>query len=98
MAKREGSKSQAIRDYLAKHPTAGPKEIIAALKKNNNLDVAEGLVSNVKYASKNKKPRKAGRPVKKTAQPFEALLAVKGLTDRFGEDNVQQALNVLKKL
>lgn len=97
MAKKAGSKSQAIREYLDKKPTAGPKEVIAALKQKN-IEVTVGLVSNVKYASKNKKAKKPGRATQQRVKPFDALLAVKTLTDRFGEDNVQEALNVLKKL
>ncbi len=45
--KKKVNKSQAIRDYLEKKKDAGPKEVIAALKKKG-VKVSIGLVSNVK--------------------------------------------------
>jgi len=50
------NKSQAIRDYLEKKKDAGPKEVIAALKKKG-IKVTIGLVSNVKTNSQTK-PKK----------------------------------------
>jgi len=55
-----GSKSDAIRDYMAAHKNAMPKEIVAALK-DQGIDVSPNLVSilrakqKVKSARKNKK-------------------------------------------
>ncbi len=100
MAKKEISKSQAIRNYLKTRPNAGPKEVIAALKKKN-IEVAVGLVSNVKYSNKSKTKKtttKATKPASNQAAAFDALLAVKKLTDEHGDENVRAALNVLKKL
>jgi hypothetical protein len=55
-----GGKSAAIREYMASHPGAMPKEIVAALKEQG-VEVSPNLVSilrakqKVKSARKNKK-------------------------------------------
>lgn len=47
-AKRDGSKSQAVRDYLAANPDAGTKSVKEALAADG-VNVSEGLVNKVKY-------------------------------------------------
>jgi hypothetical protein len=106
-ARRAGvNKSQAIRDYLDRHPAATPKEIVAALA-GQGLDVSMGLVSVVKYGAKRKTPK--GKKRKKVARgraaagvgglSVEDLVAVKGLADRLGgAANLRQALELLERL
>ena len=43
------NRSQAVRDYLAAHPNAKPKEILAAMK-SKRINVSMSLVNAVKYA------------------------------------------------
>ena len=45
------SRSQSIRNYLAKHRSATPKEIVAGLAENG-IEVSIGLVSNIKYSKR----------------------------------------------
>ena len=82
MAKRDGSKSSAIRDYITSNPNAKPKEILTALKARG-IDVSVGLVSVVKYAKPKSGMKKPGRP-KKAASTIsdlsaDQLLAAKGV-------------------
>lgn len=68
--KRKVNKSQAVRDYMASHPTATSGEISAALKKSG-IEVAPGYVANIKTKSKHgPAPKKAA---KKTAKPVVAV-------------------------
>ena len=48
-----GARTAAIRDYLAKNPTAGPKEIVENLKQTG-VDVSMSLVSAIKYGKMSK--------------------------------------------
>lgn len=57
--KRDGSKSQAIQDYLKANPGANSKAVKDALAKGG-LSVSEGLVNKVKY-SKPAKKKTGGR-------------------------------------
>lgn len=47
------TKSAMVKAYLAEHPEAGPKEVVAALKEKG-VEVTTGLVSNIKSTSKPK--------------------------------------------
>ena len=100
MAKRDGSKSAAIRDYIASNPNAKPKEILTGLKARG-IDVSVGLVSVVKYA-KPKSGKKPGRPKgTKSARGLSAdqLLAAKALADSLGGiKNTREALDLIEKL
>ncbi len=101
-----GSKSQAIRDYLAKNPGTSPKKIVEDLKAQG-IDVSLGLANVVKYSS----GRKAGRR-KKVARgrsagtrngagplTMEQLVETKRIADKLGGTaRVRQALDVLDKL
>ncbi len=49
-----GNRSGLIRAYLAKHPKASPKDVVAALAESGEV-VSLGLVSVIKYSKKNKK-------------------------------------------
>ena len=77
MAKKKSvNKSATIRNYLAKHRKAGPKEVQAALAKKG-IDVSEGLISNVKYVVvANKKKTTSKKPAlrkKKVAKKRKAV-------------------------
>ena len=102
MAKRDGSKSAAIRDYIAAKPNAKPKEILTALNARG-IDVSVGLVSVVKYA-KPKSGKKPGRPkgkAKTSASGLSAdqLLAAKALADALGGiKKTREALDLIEKL
>jgi len=100
MAKRDGNKSAAIRNYIASNPNAKPKEILTALKARG-IDVSVGLVSVVKYA-KPKSGKKPGRPKgTKSASGLSAdqLLAAKALADSLGGiQNTREALDLIEKL
>jgi uncharacterized protein YneF (UPF0154 family) len=66
--KRDGSKKQAVRDYLVKNPGASLKSIQADLK-TEGVEVSAGTINKVKYESPKSKAggstsgkSKAGRP------------------------------------
>jgi len=62
------SKSQAVRDYLAEHPTAMPKEIAPAVKSAHGLDVSPQMISMIK----SKLGKKIGRRRRKSGTPSAA--------------------------
>ena len=79
-----GSKSDAIREYMAAHKGAMPKEIVAALKEQG-IVVSPNLVSilrakqKVKSARKNKKPETGsnnGASSSNNAAALEAALTL----------------------
>ena len=100
-----GSKSQAIRDYLAKNSGASPKQIVADLKEQG-VEVSLGLANVVKYSSKRKGGRKkvkrgrpAGSRTSSSGLTMEHLLAAKQVADELGgTEQVRRALDVLDKL
>ncbi len=99
--------SESIRQYIAKHPAAGPKAIEHGLKQKG-VKVSLALISAVKYAkgSKTGKKRRSKTPVvhaaaRKTSSAItiEHLLEVKRLTDSVGgADLVRRALDTLEQL
>jgi hypothetical protein len=99
------NKSQVIRDYLAKHKNAMPKQIIADLA-GEGVKVSHALVSNVKYGEKKKAGgRKKGRKVSRKAKlgtnslTANELLKAKQLADQLGgADRLKTALETLEKL
>jgi arginine repressor len=102
------SMSEAIRQFIAKNPNAGPKDIQAGLKAEGTK-VKLGLISAVKYskAKKGGKKRRARTPVvhaaaraiPSSAVTFEQLVEVKRLADSLGgADQVRQALDALAQL
>ncbi len=98
------NRSQAIRDYLAKHPDDGPQAVMAALRKEK-IRVTESLVSKVKYESASKKkPRRKKKAA--TSQPtvsdkisISALVQAKKMADQLGGiEKAKTALAALAKL
>ncbi len=67
MAKKTGSKSDAVRNYLGKRPTATIKEIVEGLK-SEGVSVSTALASKIKYG----RPAKAGRGAKPGASKASA--------------------------
>jgi hypothetical protein len=98
MARKKPNKSQLIRDYKTKHPTARPVEIVKALKAHK---VSHALVGNVLHRAKGGKKGTKGRKAsgKATGLTLESLLAAKKLVaDLGGIENVKAALTALEKL
>ena len=104
------SKSQAIRDYLAKNPNATASEVVPALA-GKGIKVTPGLVSNVKSTSgpKRRRKKKAGRkkvvkrrrPGRRSAAELSAkdLIAAKQLADQLGGiGEARRALDTLERL
>lgn len=107
------NKSQAIRDYLAQHPRAKPRVIVAALKEQG-IEVQSSLVSMVKfYQKKTSRKKKAGAgsapaastPVAKmsgkesSALSLETLVLAKKLVASLGGvAEAQKALRALSQL
>ena len=61
------TKSQAVRDYIAEHRSAMPKEIGDALR-DQGVDVSRQMISNIKQQMKRKRPgRKPRRGAAKAA-------------------------------
>jgi hypothetical protein len=67
------SKSQAVRDYLAEHPTALPKEIAPAVKAAHGLDVSPQMISMIKS-----KLGKQGRRRRRKSKAAPAAAASRG--------------------
>ena len=86
------SKSQAIRDYLAEHPTAGPKEIVTALKEQGT-DVTIGLASNVKTTSKDRKKQRRARRLAKSSGATVVQTAPEGYGSRSDAVRIYLAKN-----
>ena len=73
---RKVNKSEAIRDYIAKHPSAGPTEVSTALKKKG-IAVTPAYVSGVKNSQKSnasKKRRAPSRKKRKDTSPVEDVV------------------------
>lgn len=60
-SEKRGARSAAIRQYLAEHPAAGPKEVVESLKQAGVV-VSANLVSSIKYG---KMSKKSGRPARR---------------------------------
>lgn len=82
------TKSAAIREYLAKHPSASPADVAKALSKNG-VKVTPQLVSNVKLAA-SKKPKTRKR--KATATPVGGGIE----NDAPGVQGLQSARSLLE--
>jgi hypothetical protein len=103
MATATVSKSQAVRDYLAEHPEAGPKEVITQLQADGVFNKVKpgtkayrtqvSLVSNVKTNLKKKsgKGKSKAKPARKAART-PAVNKVR--SQKAGEYAVSQALKV----
>ena len=106
MAKKRGrsgvNQSQAIRGYLAEHPEATPKEIVAGLAQQG-VKVSEGLAGNVKYTSRSgrgpgkaRRGRPPGRRAGAGALTAQDLIEAKRLADQLG--GLAQARKALEAL
>jgi len=107
------NKSQAVRDYLASNPTAGPNAIREALK-GKGIDISTSLASVIKYGSGKKKGgRGRGRGRGRVGRPpgsgarrgggarldINALVEAKKLAERMGGiEAARSALDLLAKL
>jgi hypothetical protein len=102
------SGSESIRQFIAKHPGAMPREIEKGLKAAG-IRVSLGLISNVKYGGgkKNAKKRRgrramlhvAARKTPAVAVTVDYLLEVKRLADSIGgAEQVRRALETLEQL
>jgi hypothetical protein len=102
------NKSQAVRDYLASHPDAGPNAIREALAEKG-IAISTSLASVIKYGSNKKKKGKPGRPKgsgrgaragrSASGLNIEALVDAKRMAERMGGiDAARTALDLLAKL
>ena len=97
------NKSEEIRKYLRRRPSAAPKEIIEALA-GQGIEVAQGLVSAVKYGKQPTGARRgrgrAGRPAASAGSlSAQDLIQAKELINQLGGvDRVRQALDLLEQL
>ena len=104
MAKKpaRGERSQAVRDYLAKNPTANVKSVVEGLAAEG-IKVSGALVGSIKY-TKGKKARRARRQQVRAMAVSEGvdlqrLIAVKRLANDFGGLNeVKKIVAALEKL
>lgn len=55
-----GERSQAVREFLAQHPEASTKDVVAAMQEKG-LQISEALASKIKYAKPAKKSGAKGR-------------------------------------
>jgi hypothetical protein len=101
MAKRDGSKSAAIREYIEANPSAKPKEIYDALT-SRGISVSMGLVSVVKYTKPKAGKRRGPRKRKAAAvggMSAADLIAAKELSDSLGGiERTREALALLERL
>lgn len=103
--KRKVNKSQAVRDYLASHPDAGPTEVCKALA-DKGIKVSPQQVSTIKSSSKKKAGKKAGKKPGRRKQAAAGgrvsvaeLVTAKDFADRVGGvANAQELLAALGKL
>ena len=93
MAKqRRGEKTAAVSEYLAAHPGAGPKEIVAALAKQR-IKITTAHVSNIK--GKLIKGGTAKKAAKKSAAPVATTPAV---AEKATSANGTITLDMVKKV
>lgn len=108
MAKlKKGEKTKAARDYLAAHPAASPKEIVAGLAASG-MKIKLGLANSIKYSRRGKKARRrcrahtmlaAARRSSNGAVTVEQLIEVKKLADSIGgAEQVRAVLDALEQL
>ena len=72
-----GSKSRAVREFLATNPGANPKTVVAELKRQG-IDVSTALANAIKYGTKGKKvvskgPAKSAEPGAKKVSGSESI-------------------------
>ena len=102
---KRGARTQAVRDYLAEHPDASPKEIVAGLAERG-VKVKITLANSIKYKSATPRKRRrapsarmAARKTQGFAGTFEQLVEVKRLVEAMGGiDNLRRSLDMLEQL
>jgi len=94
-----GTKSQAIRDYLAANKTAKASEVVAALAEKG-ITVSAPMVYSLKARKKmGQRRRKAEASGQTVGLSISGLLAAKKLVDAVGGiEPAREALNALAKL
>jgi hypothetical protein len=99
------NKSQAVRDYMADHPRAKPKQIAEELTQKHGIEFTPGAVSTIRHQMKKSKGRKGrpGRRPKAAAGAMKVniddLVAAKKMAERLGGvEKTRQILNVLAQL
>ena len=94
-----GTKSQAIRDYLAANKKAKAAEVVAALAANG-IAVSAPMVYSLKARNKmGKRRRKAEAGGQEVGLSITGLLAAKKFVDEAGSmDEARRALDALAKL
>lgn len=95
MAKgKQGSKSEAVRQYLKANPKAGPKEVVDSLKATG-ITVTAGLVSSIKYGGKG--PRKRKPAVAKKRRLGNLSDAIRGYLSQHPEAKPKEIRIALSK-
>ncbi len=95
MAKRKVNKTAMIRDYMAKHPNAGPSEVAEALRA---LKISVAYVSNVKT---NLKKLTRQRPSTRTAYASSegnVIAAAEFIKSCGGLDEAIEAFKIAQKV
>jgi hypothetical protein len=70
------AKSEAVREFLSKHPKANVKEIVAGVLRDSGVRVSEKLAGDIKYdkkIDKTRPARAARKPKKPRAKPSRAV-------------------------
>src|SRR4029453_19480936 len=104
MAKKAGSpsKSEAIRNYKAAHPDAGPKAIAESLTKDGTKVSAQfvsTVLSNARKKAGKRRGRRGGRRAAAGNATLHQLVLAKKLAARMGGvQQARQALDTLAKL
>ena len=93
------NKSLAVRDYLALHPKATPKDVSAALK-DQGLDVSPNYVSIVKFQMKKSKGKSKAKKAEaaSAAPPQEKKAAPRQVSDKFSIETLLQAKKLSESL
>ncbi|HEV3343996.1 MAG TPA: hypothetical protein VG125_26715 [Pirellulales bacterium] len=99
------NKSDHVRRYLSRHPSAKPKEVFQALV-GEGVDVSMALINRIKYGPEGKKRKRGGRGRRAAAAAngaghlsLEHLLAAKKLVEHLGSvESAKQAVDALARL
>lgn len=104
---KRGEKTQVARDYLAAHPEASPKEIVAGLAAQG-MKIKLGLANSVRYGRKKSPNRSRGgqqimrvaaRKTNNGSLTISQLIEVKQFADTIGgASQVRAALDALDML
>lgn len=102
--KEKVNKSLEIRSYIAAHPEAKPREIVAALRENG-IDVSAAFVSTLKSNDKRKGKPGLTRPAGKSSRlqgthdGLASLLVAKELVNQTGSlEAARRSLDALEKI